>query len=135
MADKIYDIPPDCSYTRSDEWVRVDGDAVRIGVTDYAQSELSDVVFVELPDVGSQIEADEPFGVVESVKAVSDLLAPLSGEVTEVNEGLDETPEWVNEEPYGRGWLIVVIPEDLDVIDDLLSPEAYRAYVEERTGS
>jgi glycine cleavage system H protein len=66
---------------------------------------------------------------------VSDLLAPLSGEVTEVNEGLDETPEWVNEEPYGRGWLIVVIPEDLDVIDDLLSPEAYRAYVEERTGS
>jgi len=135
MAEKTYDIPTDCSYTRSDEWVRVDGDAARIGVTDYAQSELSDVVFVELPDVGSQIETDEPFGVVESVKAVSDLLAPLSGEVTEVNEALEETPEWVNEEPYGRGWLLVVVPEDLDVIDDLLSPEAYRAYVEERTGS
>jgi glycine cleavage system H protein len=73
--------------------------------------------------------------VVESVKAVSDLLAPISGEVTEVNEGLEETPEWVNEEPYGRGWLVVVIPEDLDALDDLLSPEAYRAYVEERTES
>ena len=132
MAKKSYEIPDDCGYTRSDEWVRVDGTLAHVGLTDYAQSELSDIVFVEFPDVGAQLEAGEAFGVVESVKAVSDLLAPVTAEVIRVNEALGDHPEWVNEDPYGRGWLIVVEPEDLEAIDSLMSPDDYRKYVEER---
>lgn len=135
MTERNLEYPEDCSYSESDEWVRVDGSVARIGVTDYAQAELSDVVFVELPELGSQVEAGQAFGVVESVKAVSDLVAPLSGEVVEVNEDLDEHPEWVNEEPYGRGWIIAIAPEDLDAIDALMSAEAYRTYVKSRADS
>ena len=134
MAAKTYDIPDDCRYARSDEWVRVDGDRARIGVTDYAQSELSDIVFVELPEPGTQILAGETFGVVESVKAVSDMYAPVTGEVVQVHEALGEHPEWVNEEPYGRGWMVEVALEDLDEVDALLSPEEYAKHVEERAG-
>ena len=134
MAGKTYEIPDDCRYAKSDEWIRLDGTVARVGITDYAQSELSDLVFVELPEVGTQVEAGEPFGVVESVKAVSDLLAPVSGEVVEVHENLEEHPEWLNEDPYGRGWIIGVAPEDLDAVDSLLSPEAYRTWVKERSG-
>jgi len=130
---KVHEIADDCHYARSDEWIRVDGTTGRVGISDYAQQELTDVVFVELPEVGSQIEAGEPFGVVESVKAVSDLLAPVSGEVIEVHDALDEHPEWVNEDPYGRGWMIAVEPEDLDEIDTLMSPDDYRKYIEERS--
>ena len=104
-ADHDYEIPEDCHYTESDEWVRVDGTVVRVGITDYAQSELNDIVFVELPEAGSQLEAGQAFGVVESVKAVSDLLAPIAGEVAEIHSRLSEHPEWLNEDPYGRGWL------------------------------
>ena len=104
----------------------------RIGVSDYAQFELSDVVFVELPEVGARLEAGEAFGVVESVKAVSDLGAPISGEVIEVNEALDEHPEWVNEDPYGSGWILAIAPEDSAAIDGLLSAEEYRASVKSR---
>ncbi len=135
MTAKSYDFPDDCRYTQSDEWVRVDGTTARVGITDYAQSELSDIVFVELPDPGTQVEAGEAFGVVESVKAVSDLLAPITGEITETNEALDENPEWVNEDPYGQGWIIVLAPEDLDAVEGLMSAGAYAKYVEERSGS
>lgn len=134
MAAKTYDIPDDCRYSKTDEWIRLDGTVGRVGITDYAQSELSDIVFVELPEVGTQLEAGEVFGVVESVKAVSDLHSPVSGEIIEVHQNLDEHPEWINEDPYGRGWIISIAPEDLDAIDGLRSPEDYRAYIKERSG-
>ncbi len=132
MATKHYEIPADRRYARSDEWIRIDGPVARIGITDYAQSELSDIVFVEVPEVGSRIDAGAPFGVVESVKAVSDLLAPISGEVIQVNDELDEHPELVNEEPYGRGWIIEIRTTDTGTVADLLESEAYRQHVEER---
>jgi glycine cleavage system H protein len=136
MAGKRdYDIPDTCRYTSSDEWVRIDDDGARIGITDYAQSELSDVVFVELPEVGTQIEAGQSFGVVESVKAVSDLIAPLSGEVVAVHRALDDSPEWVNEDPYGRGWIVCIAPDDPEAYDQLMTPDVYRKSVEERTSS
>jgi glycine cleavage system H protein len=132
MTEKTLEFPENCRYSDSDEWARVDGAIVRIGVSDYAQFELSDVVYVELPEIGASLEAGETFGVVESVKAVSDLITPISGKVVEVNDGLDEYPEWVNEDPYGRGWIIAIAPEDLDAIEALLSAEAYRAQVSSR---
>ncbi len=132
MTEQTLRFPEDCRYSESDEWVRVDGALARIGVSDYAQFELSDVVFVELPEIGAQLEAGEAFGVVESVKAVSDLIAPVSGEVVEINEALDEHPEWVNEDPYGRGWILAIAPEDANAIDGLLSAEEYRASVKSR---
>jgi len=134
MAEKTYEISDDCRYARSDEWIRVDGTVARVGISDYAQTELSDIVFVELPEVGTQVEVGQAFGVVESVKAVSDLFPPVSGEIVEVHESLDEHPEWINEDPYGRGWIIGIAPEELDAIDGLLSPEDYRAYIKERSG-
>jgi glycine cleavage system H protein len=133
MSAKTYDFPEDCRYTRSDEWIRVDGHRARIGISDYAQSELSDIVFVEFPEVGTQVDAGVPFGVVESVKAVSDLFAPVSGEVTSVHQALSEHPEWVNEDPYGRGWIAELALEDLDQLDELLSPEEYAKHVAERS--
>ena len=134
MADHDYEIPEDCRYTESDEWLRVDGALVRVGITDYAQSELNDIVFVELPDTGAQLEEGHAFGVVESVKAVSDLLAPIAGEVVEVNARLSDHPEWLNEEPYGRGWIIAIAPDDIDALNGLLTPAAYRAHVKARAG-
>jgi len=134
-AKKEYETPEECRYTESDEWVRLDDDGARIGLTDFAQSELSDVVFVELPEVGSQIEAGEPFGVVESVKAVSDLIAPVSGEVIAVHQGLEDHPEWVNEDPYGRGWIVCIALEDPEALDSLMSAQSYRKHVEERAAS
>jgi glycine cleavage system H protein len=134
MASKQYEIPEDCRYTETDEWVRVDGATVRVGLTDYAQSELSDIVFVELPEVGAQVEAGQPFGVVESVKAVSDLYAPVSGEVVAVNRALADSPEWINEDPYERGWLLAIAADDLEPVERLMSAEEYRDRVEERSG-
>ena len=134
-GNKDYVIPDDCRYAATDEWVRIEDDGARIGLTDYAQSELSDVVFVELPEVGSQLEAGQAFGVVESVKAVSDLIAPLSGEVVAVHSGLEEHPEWVNEEPYERGWIVCIQPEDPDAVEALMTAQDYRKYVEERAAS
>jgi glycine cleavage system H protein len=132
MSAKQYDFPDDCRYTRSDEWVRMDGTKARIGITDYAQSELSDIVFVEVREVGTQVEAGESLGVVESVKAVSDLYAPFAGEIVAVHGALTEHPEWINEEPYGRGWILTMVPEDIEALDSLLGPDDYRKYVEER---
>ena len=134
MAAKSYEIPEDCRFSRTDEWIRVDGTTARVGITDYAQSELSDIVFVELPVVGTQVEAGEAFGVVESVKAVTDLIAPVTGEIVEAHPALADHPEWINEDPYGRGWLVSIAPDDLEEVDALLSPEEYATYVEERAG-
>lgn len=130
MAD--YEIPEELRYTQDDEWVRREGDEVVIGVTDFAQSQLGDVVFVELPEVGSSTEAGAAFGTIESVKAVSDLFAPLGGEVTSVNDSLEERPETVNEACYGDGWLIRLRPGDEGELDALLDAEAYRRSVSER---
>ena len=118
--------PDDLFYTKEHEWVRFEGQTARIGITDFAQSELGDIVFVELPDVDAEIRLGETFGTVESVKTVSDLYAPVSGKVIEVNEELTDAPEKVNEEPYSGGWMIVVQLSS-DVRDGLLTAAQYQA--------
>ena len=130
MAD--YDIPEELWYTREDEWTRFDDETCVIGVTDYAQQQLGDIVFIELPDVGTTIEQGEPFGVIESVKAVSDLYAPLSGRVLAVNTDLAEHPELVNSECYGDGWLLSIATRSSDEFEALLDSKAYSKYVAER---
>jgi glycine cleavage system H protein len=130
LAD--YDIPEILRFTEDDEWVRDDGDCVVVGVTDYAQSRLGDIVFVELPEVGSPVVKGETFGVIESVKAVSDLYSPVTGEVVAVNDILDESPETVNEDCYGDGWIIAVGEADPDDLDSLLDADAYRGHIEAR---
>ncbi|WP_436923499.1 glycine cleavage system protein GcvH [Halosimplex amylolyticum] len=120
-----FDVPDDLRYLESHEWVRVDDDSARIGISDFAQDELGDVVFVDLPSEGDEIAADEDFGVVESIKAVSDLYAPVSGTVTAVNAALVDAPELINEDPYGDGWLLEVELADDAEFDDLLSPDEY----------
>ncbi len=124
-------LPNDLSYSKEHEWVRKEGSDARIGITEFAQSELGDIVFVELPEVGDEIEINEPFGSVESVKTVSELYAPISGTVVEVNEDLEDNPEFVNESPYEKAWMIVVEPSDDAELDDLLSAEAYQAHISE----
>ncbi len=121
--------PADLRYTREHEWAKVDGTRARVGITLYAQEQLGDVVFVELPKVGTRVRQMQTFGVVESVKAVSDLFAPLSGEVVEVNETLTEHPEQVNRDPYGAGWLIVIALADPKEVDNLLSAADYERFV------
>ena len=128
-----YDVPNDLVYTESDEWLRVEGDRVLVGVTDYAQQQLGDVVFVELPQRGSAVERGEPFGVIESVKAVSDLYAPVSGEVVDVNQDLTDRPELVNEDCYGDGWMVVIAVGDPNELETLLDADADAAFVEERS--
>ena len=117
--------PSDLRYTRDHEWVRVDGDQATVGITQYAAEQLGDIVFVELPDTGRDLEEAKPFGVVESVKAVSDLFAPISGEVTSTNEQLSSEPELVNSDPYGAGWMLRMTVADPAQLDDLLDGEAY----------
>ena len=123
-------IPEDLQYTKSHEWVRMEGDTATIGITDHAQDELGDVVFVELPDEGATFDAGESFGTVESVKAVSDLYTPVGGEVVEVNSALEDAPENINEDPYGEGWIVRFRTTDEA---DLLSPEEYEKVVEEES--
>ena len=118
-------VPPDLRYTTDHEWVRVDGDTATIGITEYAANQLGDVVFVDLPTAGTKLDQFGTFGVVESVKAVSDLYAPLSGEVAESNPDLAGNPELVNGDPYGAGWMIRVKVADAGQVDSLLEPEAY----------
>lgn len=124
-------LPSELLYSKEHEWVRREGSDLRIGITDFAQSELGDIVFVELPEVGDTIEINEPFGSVESVKTVSELYAPVSGTVVEVNEDLEDNPEYVNESAYDSAWMIVVEPSDDSELDDLLSAEDYEAFVTE----
>ena len=123
-------IPEDLQYTNSHEWVRIEGDTATIGITDHAQDELGDVVFIELPGEGDIFDAGESFGTVESVKAVSDLYAPVGGEVVEVNTSLEDAPEKINEDPYGEGWMVKLRTADEA---DLLSPEEYEKVVEEES--
>jgi glycine cleavage system H protein len=124
-------VPADLRYTKDHEWVKADGDVATVGVTDFAASQLGDVVFVDLPQAGKAVEQFATFGVVESVKAVSDLYAPVSGEVTEVNEALRSKPELVNSEPYGEGWMIRVRVSDQSQLDGLLDAAAYEQLVSE----
>jgi glycine cleavage system H protein len=126
--------PADLRYTREHEWARVEGARARVGITHYAQDQLGDVVFVELPKVGTRVRQMETFGVVESVKAVSDLYAPLSGDVVEVNESLAGHPEQVNGDPYGAGWLIVIALTDPVEVERLLSAADYEAYLQSAGG-
>lgn len=123
-------IPHELRYSEEHEWVKKEGNLVRIGITAFAQSELGDVVFVELPDVGDVLERQAPFGSVESVKTVSELYAPVSGKVVEVNEALEDDPAYVNESPYNKAWMIVVELSDASEWDNLLSAEQYRSHIE-----
>lgn len=124
--------PAELRYSEHDEWARVEEDEVITGITDYAQDQLSDIVYVELPEVGDQFDKGEPYGVVESVKAASDVYMPASGEIVEVNLELEDTPEIVNEDPYGKGWFVRIRPAELADLDELMDAEAYRAHVEAR---
>ena len=125
-------IPADLRYSKTDEWVRVENDIATIGITDYAQSELGDIVYVELPEPGRILQTDEMFGTVESVKAVADLYAPVAGEVVESNPAVTERYELLNEDPYGEGWLVKVRLSNPADVDGLLTAEQYQAFVEER---
>jgi len=118
-------IPNELKYTSDHEWVRMEGEDFVIGITDHAQDSLGDVTFVELPDIGSRFEDKAVFGVVESVKAASDLYMPLTGEVIEVNDSLNDSPENVNSDPYGNGWMIKIRPDQTDSIGSLLDADAY----------
>jgi glycine cleavage system H protein len=125
-----FDVPDDCYYLETHEWAREHDGLVRVGITDFAQDELGDVVFVELPQEGDQLTSEEPFGVVESIKAVSDLYAPVSGTVEAVNEALFDAPELVNEDPFGEGWMLEMAPDDTSELSGLLTATEYR----EQTG-
>jgi len=124
------EFPEDLRYTKEHEWVRLVGTHARIGITDFAQDALGDVVYVDLPEVGAHVQAEQPLGEVESTKSVSDVYTPLSGSVTERNPLVEDRPELVNEQPYGDGWLVVIEVEDPTAADSLLDAAAYRALVE-----
>jgi glycine cleavage system H protein len=124
-------VPADLRYTREHEWAKQEGERVRVGITHFAQEQLGDVVFVELPKAGARVRAHQTFGVVESVKAVSDLFAPVSGEVAEVNAELAQKPETVNQDPYGRGWMLAVTPADPKEWDQLLTAAQYEQFIAE----
>ena len=124
-----YEVPKDRRYSSEDEWVLDNGEALLIGVTDYAQQQLGDIVFLELPEVGATVVRGEAFGVIESVKAVSDLFAPVSGSVVEINSELADAPERVNEDCYGDGWILSLAPSDKSEFDALMEPDAYLEYI------
>ncbi|EGJ70714.1 Glycine cleavage system H protein [Bacteroides coprosuis DSM 18011] len=121
--------PKELKYTSEHEWVRKEGDIVYIGITDYAQDQLGDIVFVDIPTVGETLDANEVFGTIEVVKTVSDLFLPISGEILEQNEEIEDNPELVNEDPYGEGWLIKVKPTNVADFDSLLDAEAYKKII------
>lgn len=125
-------IPETLKYTKEDEWVLVEGDIATIGITDYAQDSLADLVYFELPEVGDTLAAGDEFGVVESVKAAADLYAPVSGEVVEVNSALEDTPELANTDPYGDAWIVKIKLSDPSEVDGLMDAAAYKAYCDER---
>jgi glycine cleavage system H protein len=129
------DFPGDVKYTKEHEWARKQGKEITIGITAHAQEELGDIVFLELPEVGASLVQGKTFGVVESVKAVSDLYSPVSGTVTRINDALLDAPETVNGDPYGKGWMIVLKTADDGVLDSLLSAEDYEAYVTAEKGA
>ena len=122
-------VPNNLKYAKSHEWVRVEGETAVVGISDHAQHELTDIVYVELPPVGDRVEAGKECAVVESVKAASDIYAPVTGDIVAVNEELTRTPELVNQDPYGKGWMFKVKLSDLAELDDLLSPIDYAAHI------
>ena len=124
-------IPAELAYTKEHEWTRIEGDVAVIGITDYAQGELGDIVYVELPEVGTQISMGDSFGTIEAVKAVSDLFAPLSGEVIEINESLNDTPEKINQDPYKEGWMIKLKISDADEKEELLDSQQYENLIQD----
>jgi len=125
-------IPADLRYTNHDEWVRVEGDEIVTGITDFAQDQLSDIVYVELPEVGDQFEQGEAYGVVESVKAASDIFAPAAGEIIATNADLEDTPEIVNQDPYGQGWFVRIKVDGPAELETLMDANAYQKRVEEQ---
>ena len=125
--------PTGLKYSREHEWVKVEGNIALVGIFDFAQDELGDVVYVELPDVGTEVEANNTFGVVESVKAVSDLYSPVTGTVTEVNDRLNDEPELVNSEPYEEAWMLRIEMSDATEVDGLLDADEYKSFVEEES--
>lgn len=127
------EFPDDLKYTKEHEWARIDGTRVVVGITDFAQEELGDVVFVELPEIGASVEAEGTFGVVESVKAVSDLFSPVSGTILDVNGRLEDQPELVNDSPYGDGWMIVIEVSNAAELDSLLSAADYQTYIQQES--
>jgi glycine cleavage system H protein len=125
------EFPEDLKFSKEHEWVLVEGSVATVGITDFAQDQLGDIVFVELPAVGDKVSKEDAFGVVESVKAVSDIYAPVSGKVLEVNDDLPENPEMLNEDPYGDGWIIKIEMSDREELDDLMTAAEYEQYVAE----
>ncbi|WP_394234559.1 glycine cleavage system protein GcvH [Niallia oryzisoli] len=123
--------PKELRYSEEHEWVKVENDKVRVGITEFAQHELGDIVFVELPEVGDELSVNEPFGSVESVKTVSELYAPISGKVVEVNEALADDPQFVNESPYEKAWMVVIEPSDMSEVDKLMTAEQYEEMTKE----
>lgn len=122
--------PDNLKYTKEHEWVRIEGEFAFIGITEFAQSELGDIVYVDVDTIGDEVERDEVFGSVEAVKTVSDLYMPLSGEVLELNESLEDEPEKVNSDPYGEGWMVKIRLTDMSQVEDLLDAEAYKAIIQ-----
>ena len=129
----MVEIPEVLKYTKEHEWARVEDDIVIIGITDYAQDALGEIVYIELPSEGDEITRGEPFGAVESTKSVSDLYAPISGEVVEVNEALLDSPEAINEDPYGEGWMVKVKPYDPSELEDLMDSDDYTEFIEKQS--
>ncbi len=128
-------VPEDLKYTREHEWVLVEGKQATVGITDYAQSELGDIVYVEFPSIGDRVRAGEPAGTIEAVKTVADLFAPVGGEIVEVNEMLTDEPERVNKDPYGEGWMMKLVLEDAADLEDLLDAAGYKRLLEDSHGS
>jgi glycine cleavage system H protein len=122
-------IPDNLKYTKDHEWIKVNGDEALVGVTDYAQNELGDIVFIEVETVGETLDKEETFGTIEAVKTVSDMFMPVSGEVLEFNENLEQNPEIVNSDPYGKGWIIKIKMSDLSELDGLLDASAYKELI------
>jgi|TARA_B110000444_G_C18851434_1_gene605973 glycine cleavage system H protein len=123
------EIKPELKYTKDHEWVRVDGNQATVGITDYAQGELGDIVYVEIEALGEELQKEEIFGSVEAVKTVSDLFLPISGTITEMNDGLEDNPELINEDPYGKGWIIKMKIQNLDELEELLDSESYKELI------
>ncbi len=125
-------VPTDLKYTKNDEWLRIEGDTATVGITDYAQDQLNDIVYVEFPDVGAEIAQGSTLGVVESVKAASDIYMPAGGTITETNSALEDAPELINSDPYGKGWLVKFTLKNASEADSLMDAAAYTAYCENR---
>ena len=122
-------IPNDLKYTKEHEWVRINGDIITVGITDHAQSELGDIIFIEFPELNQLISKDEPFGTIEAVKTVADLFAPVTGKVFEINEALEDNPDLVNSDVYGKGWIVKITCTNDSELDDLLDSEKYKEMI------